>query len=253
MDLGLRGKGVIVTGASRGIGRATALAFAAEGASLALCARGTEELDATAEALRGGGARVVAAPCDVADPAALAAFLDRAHAELGRVDVLVNNASAMVAGDTPGDWRRALDVDLLASVNASRQVAPWIHAQGGGAILHVSSTLGGFEADLGPIAYATVKGALVAHSKMLAVKLAPQAIRVNCIAPGAIEFAGGLWDQVRQRQPERYQAMCETIPLGRLGSAEEVARAIVFLASDAASWISGVALAVDGCQHKGNY
>lgn len=244
---------MIVTGASRGIGRATALAFAAEGASLAICARGPDALLETADVLRKLGGPVVAIPCDVGDPAALDAFLERAYRDLGRVDVLVNNASAMVAGDSMSDWRHSLDVDLLASVNASRRVAPWMHTQGGGAIVHVSSTLGGFEADLGPIAYATVKGALLAHSKMLAVKLAPEGIRVNCVAPGAIEFPGGMWDQIRRSQPDRHRAMRETIPSGRLGSAEEVAQTIVFLASDAASWISGVALAVDGCQHRGNY
>jgi 3-oxoacyl-[acyl-carrier protein] reductase len=253
LDLGLTGKGVIITGGSRGIGRAAALAFAREGAHVALCARGVEALERTAGEVRALGVKVHAATCDAGDATALAAFLDGAHWALGSVQVLINNASGFGVTPDEAGWRSAIDVDLMASVRASAQVAPWIEAAGGGAIVHISSTLGGLEADApAPAPYATLKGALVSHSKMLALELAARNIRVNCVAPGSIEFPGGMWERMREGDPASYERIRATIPFGRLGSAEEVAAAIVFLASDAASWITGAVLPVDGGQHKGN-
>lgn len=255
MKLGLSGKGVVVTGGSRGIGRATALAFAAEGAHVAICARSQGPLQETADALRNLGGVIHAAQCDVSDAAALDRFLDDTRGALGRVDVLVNNASALAGTEDEEGWRASLQVDLLGAVRATRKVTPWMEEAGGGAVIHVSSTLGGMEGDgLAPLAaYASAKGALVSHAKMTALRLAPLGIRVNCVAPGSVEFPGGLWAQMRTRDPEAYERVRATIPSGRLGTAEEVARAILFLASDAASWITGVTLAVDGGQHKGNY
>ena len=250
MDLGLAGKGVVITGGSRGIGRAIALAFADEGANIAICARGKEALDATAKQLVAKGVKVHAQTADLAKPAELDAFLDGAHQVLGRVDVLVNNASGFGISDDESGWKTGFDVDIMASVRASWKVVPWMTAQGGGAIVHISST-SALEAG-SPPAYAAVKAALISHSKTLAVALAPSRIRVNTVAPGSIEFPGGLWDRIKQENPEGYEAMRRSIPFGRLGRAEEVAAAVVFLASSRASWISGVTLSVDGVQHKGN-
>ncbi len=253
MRLGLQGKGVVVTGGSRGIGRAACLAFAEEGADVALCARGNEALEQTAAELARRGAKVHAERCDAGDAEALVAFLDSARAALGRVDVLVNNVSGFGMTNDEAGWQRAIEIDLLATVRASARVVPWMQEVGGGAIVHVSSTLGGLEADRpAPAPYATLKGALVSHSKLLALELATKNIRVNCVAPGSIEFPGGIWEQIRTRQPDRYAAVLGGIPFGRMGTAEEVARAIVFLASEAASWITGAVLPVDGGQHKGN-
>jgi 3-oxoacyl-[acyl-carrier protein] reductase len=132
-------------------------------------------------------------------------------------------------------------------------VVPWLAAAGGGAVIQIASTLGGLEGDgAAPVAYASIKGALVSFSKMLALRLAPRGIRVNCVAPGSIEFEGGVWQRRREADPARYEQVRASIPGGRLGTAEEVAQAVVFLASEAASWITGVTLAVDGGQHKGN-
>jgi 3-oxoacyl-[acyl-carrier protein] reductase len=253
MELELSGRGVVVTGGSRGIGRATCLAFAREGAHVALCARSPDALERTAGEIRALGMKAHAQACDVADPGSLDRFLDGAHAALGRVDVLVNNASGFGLGDDEAAWRVALDVDLLASVRACRRVVPWMEAVGGGAIVHVSSTLGGLEADHpAPAAYATLKGALVSHSKLLALALAEKRIRVNCVAPGSIDFPGGVWESIRKAQPAAYERVLATIPWKRMGRADEVANAIVYLASSAASWITGAVIPVDGGQHKGN-
>jgi 3-oxoacyl-[acyl-carrier protein] reductase len=250
MDLGLRGKCAVVTGASRGIGRAIALGLAEEGANVAICARGVEALRDTERELRERGVGVWAEACDIGDPSALDGFLESVRRVLGRLDILVNNASALAFADDEAGWRTNLDVDLMAAVRASRKVVPWMTESGGGSIVHLSS-VSGLEAG-SPPAYAAAKAALISHSKTLAVALAPRKIRVNAVAPGSIEFPGGLWDNVKRRKPDVYASVLGSIPWGRLGTPEEVANAVVFLASDRASWITGVCLGVDGGQHKAN-
>src|SRR5688572_12885617 len=169
MDLGLKGKGVIVTGSSRGIGRAIAEAFAAEGANLAICARGKDGIEAAGDGLRSRGTRVHACACDVGDARKLDAFLDDAHRALGRVDVLVNNPSALALGDDDLAWKQSFDVDLMAAVHASTKVVPWMEASGGGAIVHISSVSGRMAGS--PPAYAAVKAAMISHSKTLSTQL----------------------------------------------------------------------------------
>jgi 3-oxoacyl-[acyl-carrier protein] reductase len=251
MNLGLEGKGVIITGASRGIGRAIALAFAEEGAHVAICARGAEWLQAAAGEVRERGVKVHASVCDVADRKALDHFLEQSRSALGAIHILVNNASGFGGIDDEDGWRVGFEVDLMASVRASWKVVPWLEEAGGGAILHISSTAA-LEAPT-PVPYSALKLALVSHAKNLAVQLAPKGIRVLCVAPGSIDFPGGMWDLIRRKSPDRYEAIRQTIPFGRLGTPDEVAKAVVFLASDAASWITGVTLCVDGGQHKGNF
>lgn len=252
MELGLKGKGVIVTGASRGIGRAIAHAFADEGANVAICARGTDALEKTRAELAAKGVKVFAASCDVGKAADLNNFLEGAHAALGRVDVLINNPSGFGVTDNEEGWAASLAVDVMAPVRATWKVVPWLEAQGGGAVIHISS-ISGLEASLpGVAAYAAVKAALVSHSKSMAMELAPKGIRVNCVAPGSIDFPDGFWDNVRKSNKAFYDGVVNSIPFGRMGRPEEVANAVVFLASAKASWVSGVMLAVDGVQHKGN-
>ncbi len=250
MDLGLKDRGVVITGASKGIGRATALAFADEGANLAICARNAEALESTAKEIESRGVSVHAATCDVSDAAALDAFLEGAHAALGSIGVLVNNASGFGISDDEASWKKGFDVDLMASVRASWKVVPWLEEAGGGVIIHISST-SGLEAG-SPPAYAAFKAALMSHSKTLAIDLAPKGIRVNSVAPGSIEFPGGMWETIKKVNEPMYEAIRSSIPFARLGTAEEVAAAVVFLSSAPASWITGVSLAVDGGQHKAN-
>lgn len=250
MDLGLQGKGVIITGASKGIGRSIALGFAEEGANVAICARGEEALTETASKLVDMGVKVHSEVCDVSEESALHRFLDASREALGQIDVLVNNTSGFGVSDDEQGWKLGFDVDVMASVRATWRVVPWLQEAGGGAVIHISST-SALEAG-SPPAYAAAKAALVSHSKTLANNLAPSGIRVNCVAPGSIEFPGGMWETIKNVATAQYEAIQNSIPFGRLGTPEEVANAVVFLASERASWISGVTLSVDGVQHKGN-
>jgi len=250
LDLGLKGKGVIVTGASKGIGRSIALEFAQEGANVAICARGEEALAKTADEVSALGVKVHAQVCDVADEASFLAFLDSSREALGGVVALVNNTSGFGVTDDEGGWAAGWSVDMMAAVRGTWKVSPWLEESGGGSITHISST-SGLEAG-SPPAYAAVKAALISHSKTMAAQLAPKGIRVNCVAPGSIEFPGGMWQTIKKVNAPMYETIRDSIPFGRLGTPEEVAAAVVFLASERASWISGVTLSVDGVQHKGN-
>jgi len=238
MDLGLAGRHCVVLGGSRGIGRAIALTLADEGAHVAVCARGVGALDEVAGAIRAKGVRAFAQACDIGVPDELRRFLDAARDALGSVDVLVHNASALAVGPD-------------AAVHACDHVLPWMRAAGEGSIVIVSS-ISAFDAtptqDFG---YTAAKAALLAHAKKLAVHEAPHGVRVNALAPGSIDFPGGVWSVVREHQPVLFERVRASIPSGRLGTAQEVADAAVYLASPRASWVRGATLVVDGGQHKG--
>lgn len=251
MNLGLTGRNCVVIGGSRGIGRAIALGLAEEGANVAICARGEEALRAAESELVAIGVEAYAETCDVADPVALSAFLDAARQALGSVDILVHNASALAVGPDLSDWEASLQVDLMAAVHASERVMPWMEESGGGSILFVSST-SGLEADPSPdFGYTAAKAALIAHAKKLAVMNAHRGIRANAIAPGSVDFPGGIWSRVREEQPEVYESVRASIPWGRLGTPEEIADVAVFLVSPRAAWVAGECLSIDGAQHRG--
>jgi 3-oxoacyl-[acyl-carrier protein] reductase len=250
MDLGLRDRGVVITGGSRGLGRSIALRFAEEGASVAICARGERSLRAVETELQAHGVKTYAEACDVGVPAVLDAFLEHARNALGAVDILVNNASAFGQRDDEATWERSVQVDLMAAVQATRKVVPWLEERGGGAIIHISS-VSGLEGGW-PAPYSVAKAGLVSHAKAKAVELAPRRIRVNAVAPGSIEFPDGAWARVKERKRELYERVLATIPGGRMGTPDEVADAVAYLASARASWITGICLRVDGGQYRGN-
>lgn len=253
MDLGLNGKVAIVTGASRGIGRSIALGLAAEGCRLAICARGVERLEQTAEEARATGAEVLAQPVDATDGPALEAFVAAVGDQYGRIDVLVNNVGGggkdTFQETTDEDWAGAFDLTLWPAIRASRLVVPWMERQGGGAIVMISSIFGREWG--GRPAYNVVKAAENALSKSMARQLAPKGIRVNAVAPGSIIFPGGSWQRRVDENPERLAEFVKSeLPLGRFGRPEEVANAVTFLVSDAASLILGACLNVDGGQSR---
>ena len=250
MDLGLKGKVAVVTGASAGIGRAIAQGLAEEGVAVAICARREGPLREAEKALRDRGADVLAAPCDVGNASELDGFLESVKRRFGRVDLLVNNASGFGITDDDAGWSASLNIDVLGSVRATRKVIPWMVEAGGGSIQFIAS-ISGLESG-SPAPYAAAKAALISYAKNLAVHLAPKRIRVNTIAPGSIEFEGGRWAGMRVRNRARYDAVLRSIPWGRMGTPEEVANVAVFLASDRARWVTGECLCVDGGQHKSN-
>lgn len=250
MQISLKGKRAIVTGASRGIGRSIALAFADAGAAVSICARGREALERTSGEIAARGAKVHAAVCDLADKNAIAGYVAAAGSALGGIDILVNNASGFGATDDEAGWQRSLDIDVMATVRASHAAVSFMEKEGGGAILNITS-ISGYRASSRTPPYAAVKAALINYTMSQALVLAKKRIRVNAIAPGSIEFPGGMWEQRKSSNPQLYNAILRSIPWGRLGAPEEVANAAVFLCSDAASWVTGQTLAVDGGQLLG--
>lgn len=247
MELGLKGKRAVVTGASRGIGFAIADALAAEGVAVAICARGAAGLEAAAAKIARHGVQVHAQPCDVADKASLEGFMDDAAAALGGLEILVNNPSGFGRTDDEEGWRVGLDVDLMALVRASWKACPHMRDAGGGAIVHISS-ISGLTSSTRTPPYGAVKAAVNQYTQTQAAKLAGDGIRVNAIAPGSIFFEGGTWDEAKQNNPALYEGIKASIPFGRMGGPEEVANLAVYLASDAASWVTGQTIACDGGQ-----
>ena len=250
MNLGLSGKNAVVTGASKGIGKSIALALAGEGANLAICSRGEEALRSAESEIMEKGVKVFASTCDVGNRDSVNGFLESARNKLGSIDILVNNVSAIRFGDEDIDWEVSVNIDLMGSVWATRKVIPWMMEAGGGSILFISS-ISALEAG-SPPSYAAMKAAIISYSKTLAVDLASKHIRVNTIAPGSIEFDGGVWDMVKQNNRPFYDMVLGGIPSGRMGTPGEVGDIAAFVVSPRASWLTGTCISVDGGQHHSN-
>jgi 3-oxoacyl-[acyl-carrier protein] reductase len=251
MALDFSGKRVVVCGGSRGIGRAIAHGFAAGGAPVSICARGAATLEATRAELAAHGHATHAAPCDLADGAAIAAYIAAAAQALGGIDVLVNNASGFGMADDEAGWAAGMQVDVMAVVRASHAAQPHLEAaaakSGSAAIVSVSS-ISAVRASTRSAPYAAVKAAVNSYTASQAAMLAAKNIRVNAVAPGSIEFPGGTWEKRRQEGSPVYDAVKRAIPFGRLGHPEEIADVVLFLASPLARWVTGQTITVDGGQ-----
>lgn len=256
MDLGLTGKVAIVSGGSRGIGRAIALGLAEEGCAISVCSRGEEALAETAAAIRARGVEALAIPADVTRPEQIVRVVGETRRTFGRIDILVNNAGGSLGAsgflDSPDAvWARVLETNLWAAIRFSRLVVPEMQQQRGGVIITISSIYG--REGGGPPSYNVAKAAEISLGKALAKELAPHGIRVVTVAPGSILFPGGAWQKRMDADPQAISDFVRReMPYGRFGMPEEVANIVVFLASDRASLVTGACIPVDGGQGRSN-
>jgi 3-oxoacyl-[acyl-carrier protein] reductase len=245
MDLRLGDKKAIVTGGSKGIGRAIAQGLAEEGCAVSICARDADGVATAVEALEATGARAFGRPLDVTDGAALAGWIEASAEALGGIDIVVASVSALERDRTEAGFRSAFEVDLMHTVRTVEAALPHLERSEAGSIVVISS-VSGVEFDHTSPAYGTTKAALLHYASRMASELAPKRIRVNAVSPGNTYFEGGVWQRVERDAPERFAAALAKNPWGRMATAEEVANAAVFLASGAASFITGANLVVDG-------
>jgi 3-oxoacyl-[acyl-carrier protein] reductase len=249
MDLGLKGKNVLVTGGSKGIGLAVAELSADEGANVAICARNAEEVDKVVKALAAKHVKAWGRALDVADPAALKAWVESAAAELGGIDAIVCNVSALAVGNTAETWEQSFRTDMMHTVNSVAAALPYLERSKAASIVIVSS-VSGFEIDFAAGSYGAFKAALIHYAKGLSNQLIATGIRVNAVSPGNTYFDGGIWQNIERGMPDLFKSQMALNPTGRMGTPQEVAAGVVFLASPASSRISGTNLIIDGALTK---
>jgi NAD(P)-dependent dehydrogenase (short-subunit alcohol dehydrogenase family) len=249
MDLQLDGRTALVTGGSRGIGRAVVEALAAEGATVAFCARSSDAVAAAEQELRDAGHDVHGSTVDVTDGDALASWVRDSTAAHGGIDVVVANVSALAIPSTEENWAASFTTDMLHTVRLVEAALPALEASDAGAIVTISS-VSGREIDFAAGPYGTFKGAIVHYTQGLAYQLAGR-VRANTVSPGNVYFPGGVWASIEQDNPDLYAHALGLNPTGRMATPQEVARAVTFLASPAATFISGTNLVVDGALTRG--
>lgn len=250
MDLGLRGLRALVSGGTKGIGRAIAETLADEGADVAICARDEAEIDAMVATLRKRGVRAEGRAVDVADATALRAWVLDTAASFGGLDIIIANVSALAVGNSDETWQKSFEVDVMHSVRIVEAAMPFLLASKAASITTISS-VSGREIDFAAGSYGAMKAALIHYTQGIAFNLAGQNIRANSVSPGNTYFAGGVWDQIERGNPELFATALALNPTGRMARPDEIARAVAFIASPAASFITGVNLVVDGALTRG--
>ncbi|MDR5758727.1 SDR family oxidoreductase [Caballeronia sp. LZ035] len=251
MDLQLKGLRAIVTGGTKGIGLAIARTLAAEGADVAICARDAAAVETTAQALAElGGARASGAAVDVADGAALKAWVARVGADWGGLDIVVANVSALAIGNDIESWRKEFETDLLGTVNLVDAAMPFLEASQAASIVAISS-VSGREIDFAAGPYGVFKAALIHYMQGLANQLAAKGIRANTVSPGNVYFEGGVWDWIEHNDAALFERALALNPTGRMARPQEIANAVAFIASPAASFVSGANFVVDGALTRG--
>ena len=249
MDLELKGKKAIVTGGSRGIGKCVAQTLVNEGAEVGICARNEEEVKAAVENLSSGGSKVIGAVADVGDGDSYKAWITSAIEDLGGLDLFVANVSAGGGNNTEEGWKANFEVDVLGTVRGIETVTPALSDSKGSVV--IISTTTAIENGPGAGAYGAMKAALMNLSSAKAQELAPQGVNCNVVSPGPIYIEGGAWNFIKDNMEDFYKATLSAIPAGRMGAAQDVANAVVFLGSPAASYITGTNVVIDGGFTKG--
>lgn len=250
MDLGLKGLRAIVSGGTKGIGRAIAETLAAEGAHVAICARDADGVKAAVAALSAKGVTATGAAVDVSDAAGVAKWVADSAAALGGLDILVANVSALAISTDEAGWKAGFDTDLMGSVRMVNAAMPWLEKSQAASIVTISS-VSGREIDFAAGPYGAFKAALIHYTQGLAFQLAGKGIRANTVSPGNTYFDGGVWQQIEQGNPDFFKQALALNPTGRMGKPQEMANAAVFLASPAASFVTGTNLVVDGALTRG--
>jgi 3-oxoacyl-[acyl-carrier protein] reductase len=250
MDLGLKGLKAIVTGGTKGIGRAIAQTLAAEGAHVAFCARNAAEVNQTVKDFAAHGGKVLGRVVDVADGAGLATFVSEVGAAFGGVDIVVANVSALAIPNDEANWQKTFEVDMMGTVRLVNAAMPFLEKSANASIVTISS-VSGREIDFASGPYGAFKAAIIHYTQGLAYHLAGKKIRANSVSPGNTYFKGGVWDQIEHGNPELFKMALGLNPTGRMGTPQEMANAAVFLASPAASFVTGTNLVVDGALTKG--
>ena len=250
MDLGLKGLKAVVTGGTKGIGRAIANTLAAEGADVAFCARNADEVAQTLKDFAVHGVKVSGRALDVADAPALAAWVREVATEFGGIDIVVANVSALAIAADEAAWQKGFEVDMMGTVRLVNAAMPHLEKSGKASIVTISS-VSGREIDFASGPYGAFKAAIVHYTQGLAYHLAGKGIRANSVSPGNTYFAGGVWNQIEMGNPEFFKMALGLNPTGRMGTPQEMANAAAFLASPAASFITGTNLVVDGALTKG--
>ena len=250
MDLGLKGLNAIVSGGTKGIGRAIVETLAAEGANVAFCARNAGEVGQAAEALGRHGVKIAGHAVDVGDAAALKGWVAQAAAALGGIDIVVANVSALAISNDEAGWQQGFQVDMMGTVRLVDAAMPMLEKSSHASIVTISS-VSGREIDFAAGPYGAFKAAIIHYTQGLAYHLAGKKIRANTVSPGNTYFKGGVWEQIEHGNPELFKTALALNPTGRMGTPQEMANATVFLASPAASFITGTNLVVDGALTRG--